>query len=160
MKSRIILVGPTCSGKNFLRQKFVEKGFSHDVSYTTREPRAGEFDGIDYHFLTNDEFSHKYENKHFYESIRYGNVAYGTGLLEWNARDIFIMETKGVSSITPSDRKNCLVIYINPPKSFRINRMKNDRGWDKHKILERIKIDEENFKDFVDYDMILTNADF
>ena len=160
MKSRIIIVGPTCSGKNFLRQKFVDKGFTHDVSYTTRKPRDGEFDGIDYYFLCRDDFDEMIDKGKLYEHVQYDYTYYGTGLVEWNSRDIFIMETKGVSKISQEDRKNCLIIYINPPVSVRINRMKNDRDWNTQKINERLEIDEVNFKNFVDYDMLLNNPDF
>ena len=50
MNKRIILVGPTASGKTLLRKRFEDKGFECDVSYTSRKPRQGEKDGIHYHF--------------------------------------------------------------------------------------------------------------
>ncbi len=160
MNKRIVICGPTCSGKNFLRQKFVDKGFSHDVSYTTRRARDGEFDGIDYYFLCTDDFTEMIDKGKLYEHVKYGYTYYGTGLIEWNSRDIFIMETNGVSKISEEDRKNCLVIYINPPVAVRINRMKNLRSWDTKEINERLEIDEVNFKNFVDYDMLLDTPNF
>lgn len=160
MNKRIIICGPTCSGKNFLRQKFVNKGFSHDVSYTTRQPREGEFDGIDYHFLCTDDFNEMIKKNKLYEYVQYGYTYYGTGLIEWNSKDIFIMETKGISKISEEYRKNCLVIFINPSTSVRINRMKNIRSWTSKECHERIIIDEKNFKNFFDYDMLITNSDF
>ena len=39
MNKRIILCGPTCAGKTYIRDKFREKGYQIDVSYTSRQPR-------------------------------------------------------------------------------------------------------------------------
>ena len=50
MKGKIIIVGPGGSGKDFLRKKMVEKGFSYGISFTSRPPRKGEEEGKDYFF--------------------------------------------------------------------------------------------------------------
>ena len=152
MHKRIILVGPTASGKNFIRDKFREKGYKIDCSYTTRSPREGELEAIDYHFVTPDFFSKMADNNHFYESVKYGEFQYGTGVLEWRNMEVFIMETDGVEHITVYDRKECLVIYINTSSEVRVKRMA-ERGWDDVKITERIRIDNKNFDNFKDYDL-------
>ena len=71
MNKRIILVGPTASGKNILRDRFSEKGFTYDVSYTTRDLResVGEKDGVEYHFITDDEFTKMEQDDKFYEKV-------------------------------------------------------------------------------------------
>ena len=51
MNKRLIICGPTASGKTFLRKRLEDKGFKCDVSYTSREPRPGEVDGVHYHFI-------------------------------------------------------------------------------------------------------------
>lgn len=162
MKSRIILVGPTCAGKNHMRNLFVNRGYTHDVSYTTREPRVelGEFDGIDYHFISEEKFKKMIDQNKFYEWVKYGDVYYGTGLNEWKTKDVFIMETQGIRHIKPEDRGNCFIIFINPPVETRINRMKNIRGWGNEKINNRLEIDQENFGNFLEYDMLITDPNF
>lgn len=156
-QKRVILVGPTASGKDFIKNKFKEKGFKVDVSYTTREPREGEVNGVDYNFLTKKQFQVRLDYEFMYECVSYGDDLYGTGLTEWNNCDIFIMETNGIGHIEPKDRKDCLIIYVNTPLDVRMKRMK-ERGWDNGKILERIKIDEKKFKDFKDYDFGISSV--
>lgn len=152
MNKRIILVGPTASGKNFIKEKFGEKGFKLDVSYTTRPIREGEKDNLDYHFIFRERFEEMILLERFYEWIQYGDNYYGTGLKEWEECDVFIMETDGINKIKPEDRKNSLVIFINTPIGTRIKRMK-ERGWNNEKIYERVLIDQKKFKDFNNYDI-------
>ena len=57
MHSKIALVGAGASGKDFLRSKFQDRGFVYGVSSTTRPPRNGEENGVDYYFLTDEEFN-------------------------------------------------------------------------------------------------------
>jgi guanylate kinase len=154
---RVILVGPTGSGKDFIKNKFREKGYKVDVSYTTRAPREGEVNGVDYNFITEKQFKVRLDYEFMYECISYGKDYYGTGMAEWNNCDVFIMETDGVGHIEPKDRKDCLIIYVNTPLDIRMKRMK-ERGWDHSKILERIKIDEGKFKDFKDYDLQVSSV--
>jgi guanylate kinase len=162
MSKKIILVGPTCSGKNYIRQKFYEKGYDCDVSYTTRDPRKGEINGVDYIFISKSSFEEAILVGEFYEWVRYGDHYYGTGLSEWEDSEIFIMETDGVNNIDKKDRKHCLVIYINTPLEIRYKRMKL-RGWNEEKINERIEIDKKKFKNFTNYDLEIssqTNEEF
>jgi len=154
---RIVLVGPTCSGKTFIREKFRQRGYEIDISYTSREPRKGEINGIDYKFVSEDKFMSGILNRQFYEFVKYGDNYYGTGLEEWNECDVFIMETDGVSKIKREDRPNCLVIFVNTPLVLRTQRMR-ERGWDIKKIMERIKVDQEKFKDFINYDFQISSV--
>ena len=71
MNKRIILVGPTASGKTFLRNRFEDKGFECDVSYTTRPMRPGEKDGVHYHFLEVKIFEEMIKEGGFYEWVEY-----------------------------------------------------------------------------------------
>lgn len=153
---RIILVGPTCAGKNYIRDKFEKKNYKVDVSYTSREPRPGEIDGKDYRFITRQNFQDRIRDHAFYEHVQYGDHYYGTGEWEWRYNEVFIMETDGVSKIDPVDRPNCLVIYVNTPLVIRTQRMR-ERGWDEKKIIERVRIDIKKFEDFKDYDIQISS---
>jgi GTPase SAR1 family protein len=61
MESKIIIVGPGGSGKDFLRKKFTDKGFTYGVSFTSRPPREGEEEGIDYFFRDAEFFENNRE---------------------------------------------------------------------------------------------------
>jgi len=156
--NRIVIVGPAASGKDFLKKKFKDRGFKIDVSYTTRPPREGEVDTVDYHFITENDFWDRHYD--FYEYAKHGDYWYGTGEYEWEHFDIFIMETHGISEITPEDRKNCFIIYLNPPQMVRQDRLRNTRGWDDENIAHRTKMDNEKFENFTDFDIEINNPKF
>lgn len=156
MNRRIILVGPSAAGKNFIRSKFAEKGYSFDVSYTTRKPREGEQYGVDYNFISRDEFTLRISQNAFYEYVSYNDNFYGTGLYEWKNSDLFIMETDGIKHLKPEDRKTSVVIFVNTPLDVRIQRMR-ERGWDEAKIAERIETDDKKFGNFIDYDFEISS---
>lgn len=159
MNKRIILVGPTCSGKTFLREKLEKKGFHFDISYTSRPKRPDEEYGVHYNFISESEFTLRISQGAFYEHVQYNGFRYGTGMYEWNNSDGFIMETDGIKHISSEDRKNSFIIYLNPVYLVRADRMLK-RGWSNKDIEDRLKTDKEKFKDFSDYDMIVTNHDF
>ena len=162
MNRRIILVGPTAGGKTFLRKRFEDRGFTCDVSYTTRSPRPeyNEKDGIHYHFISVESFKERIEHGFFYEWVEYNGNYYGTGQSEWDQLPLFIMETDGIAHIKPEDRASCFVIYLDTPEHERIRRMRIERKWDYPEIQKRIATDKAKFDGFKDYDLRITNPDF
>jgi len=152
---RIILCGPSCSGKTFMRESFEKRGFKCDVSHTSRSPREGEVNGVHYIFTPREEFVENPDK--FYEQVEYGGNFYGTSVDGWNTSDVFIMETDGVSKIRKEDRPFCMVIYVNTPMGIRVKRMK-ERGWSQEKIYDRITIDEKKFDGFSDYDIVVSSG--
>ena len=105
-------------------------------------------------------FPPKIENNYFYEYEKHGDYYYGTGIYEWESCEVFIMETGGISKITPEDRKSCFIIFLNPPEHIRIMRLQEIRKWDMENINHRLKTDKQKFDNFKDYDLIITNPDF
>jgi guanylate kinase len=160
MNKRIILVGPTCGGKTFLRKRLENRGFKCDVSYTSREPREGEKNGVHYHFIGKKQFEILIKGGFFYEWVEYNGNYYGTGLKEWNELPLFIMETDGIKHIKEEDRKTCFVIYINPEEHIRVARMRLERRWNYEEIQKRLETDNKKFENFKDYDMIITDPNF
>jgi len=161
MSKRIIIVGPAAAGKDHLKKRLGEKGYLLDVSYTSRPPREGEVDGVDYHFLSIKDFQEKIMRKQFYEYVEHGEDYYGTGMWEWVNCEVFIMESEGVEQISPEERKDCLVLYLNPSKDDRFERLwENGRNWSYEKISNRFEVDDIKFKDFKDYDIEIKNPDF
>ncbi len=160
MNKRIILVGPSCAGKTFLRQKLEKRGFHFDISYTSRTQRPEEINGVHYNFLSKKEFEEKIEKNYFYEYVQYNGDYYGTGMIEWKNSDGFIMETDGIKHINKEDRKNSFIIFLNPPLKIRTERMKKERKWNNKEIIVRILTDKNKFKDFSDYDLIISDPNF
>lgn len=158
MKSKIILVGKAGAGKDFLKQKFVEKGYCPSISTTTRPPRKGEIDGVDYDFVSEETFREMEFHGLFYETDWFNGWGYGTPLEAWRNGEIFIMTPAGVAAIPEADRERCLVIYLDIPKKVRYNRLSQRSDVDK--VERRIAADEKDFAGFNDYDVRISNPDF
>ena len=75
-----MLAGPSGVGKGTLIRGLLERvpGLELSVSATTRAPRAGERDGVDYHFLTPEEFERRVARGEFLEHARFLGRRYGT----------------------------------------------------------------------------------
>ena len=157
--SRIILVGKAASGKDHLRKKFENRGFKYAVSYTTRPPRPGEIDGKDYIFISDEVFEEMIYLDNWYEWVSFNGWKYGTSKEQFFNDDLFIMTPTGVSHIGTEDRKDSFIIYLDMSMDKRIQRL-TERVMPGDSIQRRILADEEDFKDFNNYDIRITNDDF
>jgi len=158
-KKRIILCGRAASGKDYLRKKLQQEGYTYEISYTTRPPRTGEVDGVDYHFITEGKFKEMIANDEWYEYVVFNNWYYGTSRVQFqNTNSIFIMTPKGLGHVKPEDRTDCLVIYLDIPEDIRRQRisLRNDAD----SVERRIQADKIDFDDFIDYDVHITNPEF
>lgn len=156
---RIVLVARAASGKDFLRNKLTARNMKPSISITTRPPRPGEVDGKDYIFITEAKAEQMIENDEFYEYVRFNSWLYGTTKQQFKEDDVFIMTPAGISKIKPEDRKNCFIIFLDIPEEVRRERLAQ-RKMPGDTIDRRIVADEEDFRNFKDYDMRVTNPDF
>jgi guanylate kinase len=155
--SRIIIIGPSCSGKSYMKEKFVKCGFKPDVSYTTRPTRKNEIDSVDYNFITVSLFETFIDRDFFIEFAKYDGDYYGSSREGFEENDIFIKEIDGIKKLSLEDREESFIIYLNIPKEIRIQRMKDERNWDDEKINRRLKEDDIKFNGFDDFDVEITN---
>ncbi len=144
MYKRIIIAGKMASGKDYLRAKLVESGFTKDVSQTSRPKRANETEGNDYHFITTNKFQKMIEKEEFYEYTEFCNWFYGTTKESWNNNDVFIMNPYGLSHIDKHDLNESFVIYLDVPLDKRLNRLK-EREMDYDNVERRISTDYHDF---------------
>ena len=87
MKFVVVISGKTCSGKTYTLNRMLENSnYTKLVTSTTREPRAGEVNGIDYHFIQSDLAEHYINNGNFLESNVHGNQIYGLTKIELNEK--------------------------------------------------------------------------
>jgi guanylate kinase len=157
--SRIILVGKAASGKDYLRKRFEGQGFRYAVSYTTRPPRPGEIDGKDYIFISEEKFAEMIEKDEWYEWVSFNSWKYGTSRDQFEQDDLFIMTPGGISHISGEDRKESFIIYLDVDQEKRRKRLE-ERIMPGDSVERRIIADEEDFKDFNNYDIRITNDDF
>ena len=63
----LVICGKMCSGKDTVVKRLINKGFKKVVTYTTRPKRRGETDGVDYHFISTEEFKRRIQDGFFLE---------------------------------------------------------------------------------------------
>lgn len=165
---KLIILGKSGSGKNYLLRKIIEKELKPCLKCTTRPIRKFEKEGIDYNFLTEDQFLQLVdENKLIvYEKFtvtpedRDPEVwYYGITYEEFELSQAFIMTVGEFSSLPEERRKECFVVYLDIDRPTREARLfhrqdKNDS------IVRRLDADEIDFQNFKDYDLKVTDPDF
>lgn len=118
-KKIIVLVGASGSGKTTVANKLIESyGYKKVVTTTTRAPRPGEVNGIDYHFVSKEEFANKLNNHGFVEFTNYAGKMYGTGNDEIDAvitgKDpaVIVMDEVGATFMKSTYGEYVLIAHI------------------------------------------------
>lgn len=158
MHSKIALVGPGASGKDYLRQKFQDRGFEFGISTTTRPPREGEVDGKDYYFVSDDEFAEMIGKDEFAEWQEFNNWKYGLIKTEFERCDVMILNAEAVDLLKPDYRDRLFVMYMNIDRETRLERLKAREDFDNPE--RRISEDDKQFRNFSNFDCKITNKDF
>jgi guanylate kinase len=159
MHKRIIIVGRAASGKDHIRKKFEAQGFKYAVSYTTRPPREGEVDGVDYIFISPAEAQVMIKNDDFYEYVEFNGWLYGTSIRQFDEDDVFIMTPTGLAHVDEDSRRKSFVIFIDIDEEIRRERMAS-RHMPGDSVDRRIEADRKDFENFTNYNIRITNPDF
>lgn len=151
----LVLTGPSASGKTEIAKILINKyNLKKLVTYTTRPPRLGEIDSIDYHFINVSDFLKMKEDNEFIETTYYNNNYYGSRSSDISYEKVVILDPSGVNAFKKSLKDKIVIIFLNTPESLRIDRMR-DRGDQLHLIEARIKNDRDTFSknvyEYVDY---------
>jgi len=160
-KKRLILVGKAASGKDYAR-KICEQwlGMPYQVSYTTRPPRDCEQNGLDYYFVTDEQFIEKIDADEWYEFVVFNGWYYGTAKEQFYTKNsVFIMTPSGLSHLSKEDRADSLVIYFDIDEETRENRM-YQRAGNADSDKRRIEADHKDFEGFSNYDEKMSSPTF
>jgi len=120
----IILAAPSGGGKSTMAKRLLREfpQIKFSVSATTRKPRKGESDGVDYHFLTKDEFQNRIDDNRFLEWEEfYNGTKYGTLKADVESelnKGYFVMldlDVLGAVNVKKMYGKDALSIFISPP---------------------------------------------
>ncbi len=144
----IILLGESAAGKSTIERKLKEKGYNNIVSYTSRPIRQNECNHIDYHFITENEFLEKKENRFFAESTFYNSWHYGIALKDLLPNNVVVVEPYGFRQLLKqADKNNFKIIsfFIDCPERTRLIRMIN-RGDNLMEVFRRIFSDQGVFQ--------------
>jgi len=145
MKGKLfVITAPSGAGKTSLIEAVMREDptLKISVSYTTRKPRSGEKDGVDYHFVDVETFQRMREQGEFLESAEVHGNHYGTGkqvILDAVKRgDDLILEVdwqgaQQVRRLYPA----CIGIFILPPSIEELERRMRSRGQDTEEVIHR-----------------------
>jgi guanylate kinase len=132
-----VITGPSGVGKGTLIRGLLERvpGLELSVSATTRPPRPGERDGVDYHFLSDEEFDRRVANGEFVEHARYSGHQYGTLRSELERRMaeaagvVLEIEVQGARQIRAA-MPEAVQVFIAPPSVEALRARLVGRGTD------------------------------
>lgn len=156
---KLVLVGKAAAGKDHLRKRLIERGFKFGVSCTTRPPRAGEIDGQDYHFLQEQDFLNLINSGDMIEYQQFIGWYYGLTRDEFENSDVIILNREAVDMLPEDIRKQCMVLFLDIDKETRLERLK-ERNDSDDSLERRFQADEEQYIDFANFDVRVTNPNF
>ena len=147
----VALMGKAGAGKDTLLRECLAlyPGQYHEiVSCTTRPPREGEVDGVNYHFLTSEEFAERLEDGRMIEATIFRDWCYGTSFenLDEDKINIGVFNPTGVDILKCIPDVDVLPIYIVADDKIRMLRqLKREENPDVKEIIRRFSTDEEDF---------------
>ena len=161
----LVLSSPSGAGKTTLTKKIQQKfnSFKISVSHTTRKPRPNEVDGIDYNFVSIDEFKKKIQDQKFYEYAKIFDNFYGTSkdnvdeLIKKNDV-IFDIDWQGNKQLSNFKNLNLLKIFVTTSDKNDLKERLLKRNQDsENEVEKRLKSYEEDINHWSDYDYVVIN---
>lgn len=117
----VVLVGESASGKSSIERNLVYKyKYNKIVSYTTRQPRHGEVNGVDYHFIDTKRFHELEETGFFAEHAYYNCWQYGVAKEDCTDDKVAVLTPHGLRQISKIPEINVTSFYINVPRRDRL----------------------------------------
>ena len=161
----VILSSPSGVGKTTITKKIQQKyqSFKISVSHTTRLPRSNEVDGVDYYFVSKEEFKSLINKKSFYEYAKIFENYYGT--LKKNVDKtlskndiIFDIDWQGTKQLSKFKDLNFVKIFLitNSKDELKSRLIKRNQNT-KTEVEKRSNSFEEDIKHWNDYDYIIIN---
>lgn len=163
-----ILSSPSGAGKTTLSRKLLEAdpSIQLSVSATTRPPRPGEVDGVDYHFVSHAQFAHMIDEDDFYEWAEVFGHNYGTpkraireGLK--NGQDyLFDIDWQGTQQLKQKDDQDVVTVFVLPPSLGELRRRLEGRGQDTADVINaRMERAKEEISHWAEYKYVVINDD-
>ena len=165
----IILSSPSGAGKSTLsrRLRAWDPTIRFSVSATTRSPRSGEFDGTDYHFMSEDHFKREVADGQMLEHAHVFGNFYGSprGPVESAINDgkdmLFDVDWQGEQQIRNTDLgQHALSVFLLPPSIQELRVRLENRGQDSHDVIDkRMRKSWDEISRWSSYDFVLINDD-
>jgi guanylate kinase len=163
----LVLSSPSGGGKTSIAKNLLQArdDLGYSVSATTRPMRAGEREGVDYHFLSRDEFLRRREAGDFLESAAYGGHLYGTlrseidRLFARGHHAVLDIEIEGARQIRKSF-PNSIHVFVLPPSAEVLVQRLTGRNTEASDVLRaRVARAAEELRAVAEYDYAIVNDD-
>ena len=161
----IVISAPSGTGKTTTCKQLKKRlpTLKLAVSHTTREIREGEFEGVDYYFITREEFKAKREKQYFLEWAQVHKNYYGTSFeaIEKHLQEGFDIlleiDVQGVNSLRRINFEGIYILIL-PPSIEEMTKRIRKRGTETEESIKiRVKTGKEEIKSYKIYDYVITN---
>lgn len=160
----IVVSGPAGSGKGTVNSQLIATGdFVFSVSATTRAPRPGEVNGVNYHFIDKEEFQRRIDENGFLEYTTYCDNFYGTPLkealavLDSGKNLILEIECDGAKNVKKIFPEAVLIMLIPPTFAIQEERLRGRATETEDVILKRLEKAKREIEQLDAYDYIVYN---
>ena len=162
----IVISGPAGSGKGTVNGHLLKRDdFVYSVSATTRAPRPNEVDGVNYHFISKEEFLSRIESGDMLEHTEYCGNFYGTPLkealevLDSGKNLILEIEVEGAHNVKAKYPEAILIMLLPPSFAIQEQRLRGRGTETEEKVLARLERTKEELQTVIDYDYVVYNHD-
>jgi guanylate kinase len=164
----LVLSSPSGAGKTTISRALLARNsnLSVSISVTTREPRPGEVDGKDYHFVSKTKYDEMVKNDELLEHAKVFRNHYGTPLapvkeaLENSQDIIFDIDWQGTQQLKQKLDDDIVTIFILPPSKDELERRLRARQQDEEQvIIERMKKAADEISHYSEYTYVIINTD-
>lgn len=165
----LALSSPSGAGKTSIARRLLETeaGLELSISATTRQPRAAETDGRDYHFVKQARFDQMVEQDEFLEHARVFDHLYGTPVAEVMAKleggiDVLLdIDWQGRQQVASRVKEDLVSVFILPPSRQALLERLRSRGQDSSEVIaSRMRNSSGEISHYLEYDYVVINDRF
>ena len=163
----VVLSSPSGGGKTTIARRLLRdrRDLGYSVSATTRPLRAGERDGVDYHFITEHEFRRRADSGAFLEWATYGDHLYGTlaseidRILLGGKHAVLDIEVQGARQVRQRTSDLVSIFVLPPSAEVLLQRLHSREREDESQIRQRLLRAIEEIEEVSAYDYVVINDD-